>query len=574
MKHDGPRVAYSYIRFSHPDQARGNSLQRQTEAAADWCARNGVRLDTMTTLHDLGKSAYTGKHRENPDRNALAAFLKLVESGKVPRGSYLVIENLDRLSREHIQPALLLALNLLQAGVRIVQLKPAEMVFDDKSDTLPVMMMMMELSRGHGESAIKSERVGRAWGDKKQRARENGEVLTHRLPAWIEERDGRLHLIPERAAVVKRIFSMAANGYGLWSIVNRLTAEKVPAFGPSGKWTRTFVGSILRTRRVLGEHQPHRKRGRQPDGPPIANYFPAVVTEEEWLAARGDAALRRRKPGRVGPFVNVFAGLLRNALDGDSYCMVSRGGSVKWHKRPVRVLVNGDAHGGRATYRSFPYDPFERAILSLLAEVDPRQVTGKDDGPDEVMILSGRLAKVQAKKAEIEAELLNGDVASLAKVLRQLEAEERELAEQLAGARQKAAHPLSEAWGETVTLASALENAPDQNDARLRLRAALRRVVESIFVVVVRKGRHQLAACQVWFTGDGCRSYLILHRPLMAIPGVWRKDPQTSVVSLAEMITDAEGLDLRKVSHAKRLEKVLAAMELPAEIESGNGRAV
>ena len=105
-------------------------------------------------------SAYTGTHRRNPDRHALAAFLKLVEAGKVPRGSFLVVENLDRLSREDIQPALLLALNLLQAGVRIVQLNPAEMVFDDKSDTMPVMMMMMELSRGHGESAIKSERVG------------------------------------------------------------------------------------------------------------------------------------------------------------------------------------------------------------------------------------------------------------------------------------------------------------------------------------------------------------------------------------------------------------------------------
>jgi hypothetical protein len=105
-------VAYSYIRFSHPDQAKGDSLRRQTEAAADWCQRHKVNLDTSTTLHDLGKSAYTGEHRKNPDRHGLAAFLKLVESGKVPRGSYLIIENLDRLSREHIQPALLLALNL------------------------------------------------------------------------------------------------------------------------------------------------------------------------------------------------------------------------------------------------------------------------------------------------------------------------------------------------------------------------------------------------------------------------------------------------------------------------------
>src|SRR6516164_5727831 len=93
-------VAYSYVRFSHPDQAKGDSLRRQTEAAAAWCKKNGVSLDTATTFRDLGRSAYTGAHRTNPDRHALAAFLKLVESGKVPHGSYLVLENLDRLSRE------------------------------------------------------------------------------------------------------------------------------------------------------------------------------------------------------------------------------------------------------------------------------------------------------------------------------------------------------------------------------------------------------------------------------------------------------------------------------------------
>ena len=37
-----------------------------------------------------------------------------VKQGRVPRGAYLIIENLDRLTREHIQPALLLVLGLLR----------------------------------------------------------------------------------------------------------------------------------------------------------------------------------------------------------------------------------------------------------------------------------------------------------------------------------------------------------------------------------------------------------------------------------------------------------------------------
>src|SRR4051812_20709554 len=99
-------LAFSYIRFSHPDQAKGDSLRRQTKAPREWCERNGAHLDETTTLRDLGKSAFTGKHRKNPDRHALAAFLKMVEEGRVPRGSFLIIENLDRLTREDLQPAL------------------------------------------------------------------------------------------------------------------------------------------------------------------------------------------------------------------------------------------------------------------------------------------------------------------------------------------------------------------------------------------------------------------------------------------------------------------------------------
>ena len=159
-------LAYSYIRFSTPEQAKGDSLRRQMTAAAEWCVKNGVTLDTSTTLHDLGRSAFLGEHRKNPDRCALAAFLKLVEGGKVPRGSSLIVESLDRLSREHIRPALTLLLRLIEAGIRVVQLIPVEAIYDDKVEPMQLMMAIMELSRGHSESAVKSERVGAAWADK------------------------------------------------------------------------------------------------------------------------------------------------------------------------------------------------------------------------------------------------------------------------------------------------------------------------------------------------------------------------------------------------------------------------
>ncbi len=572
-----PPVAYSYIRFSSPKQAEGDSLRRQTEAAAEWCLRNKVSLDTNTSLHDLGKSAFTGEHRKNPDRHALAGFLRLVEQGKIPRGSHLIIENLDRLSREHIRPALTLLLNLIEAGVRVVQLKPVEQVFGEDVEPMQLMMAIMELSRGHSESAIKSERGGEVWAEKRKAAREkrpqpprrkDGRItkwLTSQLPAWVKEEDGKLVLIPERAAVVQRIFELAAAGYGYGTITRRLIREKVPPFGEAraprpgrkrsafcGQWVRAYVAKILMSRRAVGEFQPCGP-DRKPDGDPIPNYFPAAISEQEWLAARAGAAQRRFSRGRLGKNINVFARLLRNARDGGAYYST---------RKPKHVLLSINAVEKDSSAWSFPYDTFERGVLSMLREIDPHEILNGDSGPDETLVLSGEVARVESSIALIDAEMNeHGESPTLFRRLREKEALLRDLAKKLAEARQKAAHPLSETWGEAKGLMAALDAAPDPEDARLRLRSALRRMIDSVMLLVVVRGLDRLAAVQIWFAGGKKhRDYLILHRPPHA--NRWhRREGHWWARSLATVAT-ADGLDLRNPDHAKRLEAALLAAEL------------
>lgn len=521
-------VAYSYVRFSSPEQSKGDSLRRQTEAARSWCERHDVRLDDATTLHDLGKSAFKGAHRSNPDRNALAGFLALVKSGKVPKGSYLIVEALDRLTREEIQPALLLVLNLLQAGVRVVQLSPTELVFDDRSDTLAVMMMVVELSRGHSESKVKSERVAKAWRAKMEAARTGSVVVTRQLPAWLELTDGKLTLVPERAEVVKRIYRLSAEGFGINAVVGKLTAEGVPPFGESvvregrkrsafaGVWTRCYVAKILRTRAAVGEFQPC--SNGKPDGPPIPGYFPAVVTEQEWLAARSAAAQRRIKRGRVGKTVNVFQGLIRNARPdcGDPYILTARV-ALRQRKTYRRILINKDAAEGRGECWSFPYDTFERAVLSMLREIDPAELQGGSAPPDPRQSLRDERDHVADRIARLEAELLTGDVPSVVRVLRQLEERKRALDERIADLDQQAAHPAGELWTSARSLLDVLDTAEDPDDVRVRLRGILRRVVGGIDLLVHHRGRDRLAYVEIRFKGtDRVRSYAIMHRDVRA----------------------------------------------------------
>jgi hypothetical protein len=544
--------AYSYIRFSSKPQEEGDSIRRQVEITRQWAEREGIHLDT-SLQPDKGISAFRGKNR---DLGSLAAFLRLVETGRVLAGSYLVVEGLDRITRQEIQPALLLILNLLQKGIRIVQLKPVEIVYDHKSDTTPIILMIVELSRGHSESAMKSVRVGEAWAERRKHARGKHEILTRKLPGWVKEEGGWLVAIPERAKAIQRIFELCAAGYGLWSTMKQLQEEGVKPFGPSGRWSIAYLHKILSDRRTLGEFQP-RRRGGVAEGKVIADYFPRVISEKQWQLARLNAKTRLRKRGRIGGVMNIFQGLLKGAKDGFSYVV-----GLQSTKNPHPVLRSSAPRLGMGSTASFPLEVFERAILSKLAELDPREIL-KGDEPDDTLLLSGQLTVLEGKIGELEAEMLTGDIAALVRVMRTLEEQRRTLAEKLDKARREAAHPLSEAWGDASALLKALDEAPDPREARLRLRAALRRIVDSICLLVVPRGRDRLAAVQIWFAGnEEHRDYLILHRPAKAnasarTAGGWR------VLSLADVVKLGPG-DLRRPDQARRLEKVLGELDLAA----------
>ncbi len=440
-----------------------------------------------------------------------------------------------------------------------MQLSPTELVYDEKADEMSLMLMIVELSRGHREGKRKSDLSGPAWRRKKEGAKE-GRIVTERLPAWVTIRDGKLVLIPDRAEAVRRVCLLASSGYGTPRIVTKLNRDGVPPIGKTGKWVKGYIGRILRDRRAIGEYQPRKGKRREADGDPVPGYFPAAVTEEEFFGARAGAAERGQLRGRTGSqAINVFAGLLKNGRAGDSYYMTPRVERGVTH----HVLITNESQNGRSPCWSYPYPVFERAVLSLLAEVDPREVTGRPDKPDEVTVLSGELERVKSSIALISAEMdEHGESPTLFRRLRAKEEEQGTLAAKLTEARQRAAHPLSEAWGQAHSLITALDAAPDPEDARLRLRSALRRVVEEVRLLVVPRRLVRLAAVQVYFTGDGHRDYLVYYRPPHHSFG-GRKE----AVCLARSLKDAVALgplDLRDSGDAAKLEAALNAVPLDA----------
>jgi DNA invertase Pin-like site-specific DNA recombinase len=549
-------MAYSYQRFSTSQQAEGDSIRRQVEKTRQWCERNCVALDD--TLRDEGVSGYKGRHRENPDTHALAAFLERVKKGDVPRGSFLIVESLDRLSREDVDEALELLLSLTRAGVKVVQLIPVETVYAKPVEPMKLMMAIMELNRGNSESKVKSERVGAAWRQKKANAAKDRKPITGMTPGWIVRDGDRFTLDRKKAETVRRIFALAREGLGVGRIAKALNAEKVPLLGRTEfrgtplVWSVNVIYKVLTNRAVYGEYQPHvgsRGPERKPAGEPIADYYPAVIDRETFDAVRG-LMRDRAKNGRGwrGTHVNLFAGLLKDARTGGS--LTTRHGSTH---SPVLLPVQSRTTTGKP-WVSFMLEPFEQMLVKELAEVKAEDLGPATGAAAQVEAMEGRLAEVETLRAKWRAKMDNPDlVDAVAAKLAELGAEARELSAKLDEARREAATPAGEA------LAQAKAAAPDLSDdgARVRYRAAIRRVVAEVRVLVVPGNglkEDRLAAAQVWFKGGACRSYVLAYRVRKDGTGHTRVETEPRSFAVAGV---PEGSDLRTAAGVATVEKLL-----------------
>jgi hypothetical protein len=564
-------VGHPYARISDPEQRKGGGLVRQTEDEEtlakinEFCRLFGFKLSKRFRIDD-GVSAWQGLNA-SPEHE-LGQFLAEAKRGLIPAGDCLILENYDRLSRQDPWAAIGLVNDLRQLGIHVGRLDRMKLLRCDSTDYGDFFEAAVEFMRGNSESNAKSDRNGSEWRRKRKAARESKAVMTHQLPAWVREENGKLVLIPDRAAVVRRIVDLAAD-QGLFAIRRLLENEKVPAFGANvvrakrkrsafcGRWSVSYLHTILTDRRALGEFQP-RGPGGEPDGQPIPDYFPRVVSDEAWKRARRGMEERHRKPGRVTDEVNVFGGLLRDARTGESYAVGKEMGQGK----PYRSLRSTAPRSGAGKAYAFSLAAFEGAVLQCLKEIDPHKILNGDDKPDDALTLAADLEAVEAELARASAFMdEHGFSETIGKRITALEDSKRALTDELAEARERADYPLSEKWGEAKTLLAALETAPDKREARLRLRSALRRIVDSIWLLVVPRGRDRLCAVQVWFAGgERRRDYLILNRPPKANARA-RTGGGSWCWSFAAAALPGD-LDLRDPGHAARLEKALEAVDL------------
>src|ERR1039457_4477210 len=373
--------AYSYIRFSSAKQQKGDSVERQTKLSENYAAKHGLELDTELNMSDLGVSAYDGS---NLSKGALGQFLRLVEEGQIPKGSYLLVESLDRLSRDKVMDALAIFLNILNAGIIIVTLSDEQVYSQAKSNEnwASLIVSIAIMSRANEESATKSRRIRSSWDAKRQNI--TNKRLTARCPYWLKPAQGDkgFVFIPDRVKVVKRIFKMSREGVGNSTIVKTLNGENVPRFSDkTDGWQNSYIQKILSNPAVYGEFQLNMQReGETTLVEVITDYYPAIMSKEEWSIVASARATRRTRGG-VGKgkhLSNLFSGLLLCGYCGGPMTMGGYSNKrANGIRKEVKYIGCSKARRGLGCkFIQWEYTDFERLVLRFCKEVDLAQVLG------------------------------------------------------------------------------------------------------------------------------------------------------------------------------------------------------
>jgi DNA invertase Pin-like site-specific DNA recombinase len=469
----------------------------------------------------------------------------MVKDGRIPKGSVLVVERLDRLSRIKRQEDVTKAIYpIVRAGVDLATTTP-QMVYtadniDDMATWLPLRIWLDQAAE---ESRKISERLKDVHGSKRAAAQANQTPYGRRPPAWIrlvgQIIDGKRIVDPghyevneEKAALVRKMFLLAAEGMGVGRIAGVLDQEYPEGLTGRG-WQPGTILDILRSRSVLGEYQPHtgtaakksRKSTRQPAGDPVMGFYPAVVAEADFYRAQAALDGRRRSGGPKNWTPNMFNGLIFFAPDGKSMQINSSNGR--------KVLVSSGAIRRKAgsAFRSVPYVLFETALLGRLAELKPADVTGRPGAAeDRVAAASGRLTTASQRLEAANAKAAQAeDPTVFMPLIADLDRQKKAAAKELEEARTAAADRTGDSVGEFTSLVHLLDEVgPDeQPQLRLKIHAALKRVVDQIWVNIARKGRDRLVGVEVWFKAEKnerrVRTYLIhIRQAVKGDPGGWK----------------------------------------------------
>lgn len=487
--------AFSYLRFSNIEQLKGDSQRRQLDASRQWCKENEVEL--VEEMQDHGISAFRGKNRM---LGVLGKFLELVRMDKIDKHSILIVENIDRLSREKVLEALTLYMELIKSDISIVTLIDGQTHSRESIEKNPFLLQMAiaSMARANDESETKSRRINSVWAESRKNALDGKPSKMGRLPCWMkrETETREIVLLPKQTKILQSLFQMSADGMTPFGITKKLNEEMHPPFTTRGKrnvWAISTVRKLLRAKSACGTlelNEPYKdengKRKYRLAGT-LEDYYPSAISKELFakvqtiLNARAKGSLHKTGGSKASPR-NAFSGIAREMVSGGGvrYNCSTYKGRRNEYLRAERFHKQGMS---KPSF-SWNYMDFQDIFLATcrLALKATSQVTEEEQ---RLSLIENKISEASDSMDSLMdlAKQAGSSKVALLTELDSMAAQKEEL--------EKEAEMLKDA---IRTAKKAKGSIPKRIDDRVKLRAILRANVRSIEIDF----DHKLFSCELY----------------------------------------------------------------------------
>ncbi|RPF10733.1 recombinase-like zinc beta ribbon protein [Vibrio crassostreae] len=381
-------------------------LQHWLEQHPDYTIESTLELD--------GYSAYTSKHRPLIERFVVS----------LPRNSTIVFSEVSRLARMGQKESLEFLFWIMNQGVSIAFAQTNTILkAQDEIDVMTMQQLSMLFEMSRSESAIKALRINNAFKLRLDRIREGSHFKTNNLSAWLKpnKQTKTYHVSDYDIETIQTAFNKRLQGSSVGDLHKWLVADRKP-FGKMKGWTVNYVGKLLRMRQVLGEYQPvsiYQENGttkRKPNGDPVLDYFPRIITNE--LFSQVQVTFRNEARGRTSASViNPYRGILK--------CKGCGGAMALNNSKSQGARLRCEAQRNKSricTNKSMLFSLADERIQSFLRSFDATAFNSSKRSPDTL---------------QLEIEALNQSIKQTSQALATVGVDVPELVTQIQGLTEK-----------------------------------------------------------------------------------------------------------------------------------------
>ena len=409
------------------DRKDGEALQNQKALLRDYIQKK-PDLRLVDICEDNGQTG------TNFQRAGFERMMELIRSGKA---NCIVVKDLSRFGRDHIEAGNFLENVFPYIGVRFISIGDGY----DSADATTTDCLMVALKNLGNQ--IYSMDISRKSGSVLREKIQRGEFIgAYAAYGYIKDPADRHHIVidPEAAGVVREIFRRKLEGASNVAIVRWLNEADIPSpccyrhqkgilvdkrFEQSKPWTTTTVKKILGCQTYIGDMvQGHRRSefyaGKADRALPQEDWCIVEGTHEP-IVSRGDfeavqailETARSRYQSRLGVYDHL--GKSENILKGLVFCgdcgkpmvrykQVSHGKSVTYHYTCPNYAAQLERSG--CSYKFLRED----ILMDALTEMILAEIRQTVDG----LKLAQRLSaanRAQAENLSLELKRLNSELA-------------------------------------------------------------------------------------------------------------------------------------------------------------------